>query len=280
MEQALRGAKRAYERRTVDKAAFHERLMHGLAQAPPRSRWNWKRRVAAVALPLVILSSAAFGYAHVLVWGGGVFVTHREPEGPTSIAATPHFVRTVLTQPHTIIYPLSQSVLKARFPIREPRHIAGWTKVLSEGVQMPLYHEREPAQGQTQVTRMTQQPLEYLDIYDNARGQRIAVTQQYSPGLSWAYKRYHDTTHWSASEGWGFGSNYHRLSGFPGDMAWLESGTWHQIHVHEPGSFENVVILHPEANRSVTTLVVDAYGQVRPSTLESFAHAYLQAPIQ
>lgn len=70
------------------------------------------------------------------------------------------------------------------------------------------------------------------------------------------------------------------LSGFSRDMAWLESGPWRQGHINVPGSFENGVVLHPETNRSVTTIVVDAYGHVPPSTLEWFAHAYLSAPVQ
>ncbi len=282
MEQELRAAKRAYERLTVDKTAFQDRLVHALSQEPSvrTPRRTWKRRLATMGIPLVILSSAAFGYTHFFVWGGGVFVKNSYPEPPTSAAASPYFAHTVLTHPHTLTYTLLQSVQKARFPIREPRHIAGWTKIVSEGVQMPLYNERETANGHMKLVGITQLPLEYIDIYQNAHGQRIAVTQQYSAGMSRAYKKYHGTAHWSTSEGWGFGSNYHRLAGFPGDMAWLESGTWRQVHGNQPGGFENVVVLHPEANDTVTTIAVDEYGHVSPSILESFAHAYLNAPVQ
>lgn len=282
MDQELRDAKRVYDRITVDKAAFQARLANTLSQRhPSRSpRRSRKRLIALIAIPLVTLSGAAFGFTHYVVWGGGLFVTGSAPAGPTSIAATPHFARKILTQPHTITYPLLQAVRRAQFPIREPEHVAGWTKILSEGVQLPLYNERETANGHLKLVRITKQPLEYLDLYKNAQGQRIAVTQQYSIGMSWAYQKYHGTTHWSSSRGFAFGSNYRRLSGFPGDMAWWESGTWRQVHINVPGSFENIVVLHPEANRSVTTIVVDAYGHVPASTLERFAHAYLTAPVQ
>ena len=63
-------------------------------------------------------------------------------------------------------------------------------------------------------------------------------------------------------------------------MAWLESGTWRQVHWNQSGGFENVVVLHPEANDTVTTIAVDEYGHVSPSILESFAHAYLNASVQ
>jgi hypothetical protein len=282
MEQDLRGAKRVYERLTVDKEAFQARLRQALAQNPPAPahRLPGKKKFAAIAIPLAMVPILAFGYTHYFVWGGGLFLRSSSPEGPTSVAASPYFVRKVLTQPHTEIYTLSQSMPKAQFPIREPGRIPGWTKILSEGVQLPLYNERETANGHLKLVRITKLPLQYIDIYKNARGQRIAVTQKYSAGMSWAYKKYYGTTHWSSSEGFAFGSNYQRLSGFPGDMAWLESGTWRQVRLNVPGSFENVVVLHPEADRTVTTIVVDAYGRVSPSILESFAHAYLRAPVK
>ncbi|WP_035462414.1 hypothetical protein [Alicyclobacillus macrosporangiidus] len=278
LDLKLKGAKRCYEQITVDTDAFERRLFQSLAgnDRLVKRKWTRNKKIAAIGVLLVVLPLAGFTYVDYFVWGGAYFQTSGNMNGPYSLAADPSFVDKTLTQPGTETFPLSQAHEIANFPIREPDTIDGWTRILSQGVEFPLYNYRD-----NELVSVTKTPFQYVDIYTNDKGQRVAVTQQHLDSMSKAYKKPQDPSFDSGGGVyWDFGKDTTQLQGFSGDLAWLVSAKWSDLKINKPGGFANVIVLHPETNGSVTEIVIDEYGGVSSDVLESFAHQYLQAPIK
>jgi len=275
IEQELLNAKRVYEQITVDKEAFEERLFRFLSSEKSTSkRLPWKKRIIFILVPLLVVPLSGLAYAGVSnkwkLWFPEVdFISVKSTNqfgGPVSTAAQPKYVQNVLELPSTTVMSLSQANKLAMFPIREHGTVTGWTKIISEGVQFPLKIYKNG-----KLISVSKTPVMYLDIYTNDKGQRIAVTQERSQLPQ---------TGIMALPGY---KNVTTLQGFSQDnIATFISGKWADLPSRLPdrGDFENVVVLHREKNTTITQITVDEYGNVNQSVLESFAHAFLQAPIQ
>lgn len=249
-----------------------------LRRESPSVQHSMKRRLKFAALGLgAFMFLAGFAYTTYSVWGGALFDRTKSLTGPVSTLADPSVLESILSQPGVKTFNLTESRKLAEFPIHEPISLDGWNKIFSGGVVMPLHRYNVDEHGNKNYVGTTDLPLEYVDIYENAKGQRITVEQKYDEGMtkSWAKSHKLDDT-WNGNVIHVMGKNTQVLSGFPGDYAYIVEGSWSDIDKTRIGTFLNVVVIHPSQN-VVSTLVIDEYGGVDPSTLVNVAHMYLNA---
>lgn len=263
----------------ADKEAFKTRVLDSIAQREAKRgrTFSWKR-VILIGLPVLLIPVSAYA-AKSFIWGGENVVFLSQNEGPLSQAANPSDPLDELHQPGQQTFDLSTSRTMVNFPIREPANITGWTRVLSEGIISPQdnYFENPTTHKQILVS-VTQTPLKYVDIYSNDNGQRIAVTQEQD---ATATQTLTTLSQGKTPNGSGtlWGNNFQRIGGFGNDLAILITGNWKDTAnpVSFTGDFENILVEHAESNNTVTDILVDGYGNVAPSVLESFATSYLQS---
>lgn len=266
-----------------DKEAFRVRVFDAISgMQSSRDSNGWKKWRKGFFLGFSILLLPITGYAayHAASWGGEEMNFAEQNMSPVSQVANPMDPYSELHVTAQRLYDLAASRSRAIFPIREPAVIAGWVRIASKGVAGREYIVQGHSGSQKPtVLAVTRTPLRYVDIYVNQRGQRIAVTQQYDETGTNDLRRFVDGDA-SNGSGWILGKNATVVRAFHGsNFAFVISGNWRDNPARVPfrGTFENLVLLHKEKNKSVTRVIIDEYGNVSLSVLEFVARDYLNA---
>ncbi|MFB5193244.1 hypothetical protein [Alicyclobacillus fastidiosus] len=251
-------------------------------EAPRRGIFISKKRtrIASIAALASIIPIAGAVYAATTVfhWGGASFQQEQNVTGPMSQLAEKSVLNSMINQKGSKILDLASSRAVASFSIYQPvSTIQGWTKTLGEGIISPLLHYHVNSNGTKTFTGTTQQPVEYIDVYSNLRGQTVSVSQSYDDAMTKAWQSsIHTTNNWSGSVTWGLGKDVVDIGSFDGGYAFAIQGNWSEIpSVHKSGEFTNLVILHPDKNNVVSDVVLDESGGVTLQTLEKIASEYL-----
>jgi hypothetical protein len=250
LDEVLRQAKSDHESiRIHDKAQFIFQLEQKLAQTSRKSKRTWSLALSAfVIVPLFGTVAGAAVYKWTTTWNNKFHATN---EGATDAVIayippfwTPDYLNS-LPQKSISIVDLQTSRTEAGFPIREPQGVSGWNKVFSNG-----YVEAKTM------------PLKYLDVYQNAHGERVAVLQQKSGDLHQPQQGILE-----------YPQNAQTLTNFSPDLAVFLSGV---VADKSRTKANELDIYHKNSDDTVTEFRIA--GTVSEQTLEMFARAYIQAP--
>lgn len=235
----------------ANKSRFIFQVEQRLAQNTRRPKRKWILALSAfILLPMFGSVAGAAIYKWTTTWNTKIHVTNGDATSAAEIGYippfwTPDFLNS-LPQKSTSIVDLQASRAEAKFLIREPQSVPGWDKVYSDG-----YLQWKTA------------PLIYLDVYQNANGQRVAVVQQESNNLNQSQQGIVD-----------YPQNAQLLTNFKPDLTVFLTGLVGNKHPAKTNKANELDIYHKNPNSIVTEFRIT--GKVSEQTLEMFAKAYLQ----
>lgn len=184
------------------------------------------------------------------------------PETPLS----PSFMSTLsnrLTKPES----LTVARTTASFPIREPAALQNWTRIYSHGARFPITQMVGDKFVGYKYT-----PTYYFDIYKNASGEKLAVTQTTNSLLSEEARllKKGNPPSWVklSHPSLRFHKGSQVLQGFGDNFAYL--------YQDKTDSMKELTVYHQEPNGSLSILKV--VGTASPSMLAYVAKTYLAAP--
>lgn len=266
IEDQLHIAKCQHEQFKIDGDHLKKIVFKSIKEDAPSVQTRWfsrkAKKTSMIGVSLLILPLAGFTAAHYRLfhWGNIQYDFHDNMNYSLSQMAIPWEDQylTFVKQHAKKINNITQALASAMFPIREPKSITGWDKIVSEGIIWPMsIHKETNNHKWVTVENNLDSPLTFLDVYQNKEGKRVSIEQQ-------SFQT--STEHKNPNVNIDFANQGKILSGFNSDLAVLFTDN----------NLSEIQIYHNESDGSVTKIVLD--GNVIPSTLESIAHDYLQEP--
>ncbi|MCL6442100.1 MAG: hypothetical protein K6T83_01315 [Alicyclobacillus sp.] len=253
--------------------------VHEAYWIPKTSRSSHKRRMGLIGafcvLPLL------FGFAGYKVyeqWSGTTVAKSNQNEGPASLWADPTYLNYELGQPNTEMYSLSEASIIAGIPLHAPVHISSWKNIFSRGLVFEQKGYRLLKNHKLKLVHIGHTPLIFVDIYENSKGQRIAVSQQIQSMMTIANRQLGKDHHSEVNPTLEVGADWKVLTGFPNGLVYWVSGNWSDLPGKQAfqGQYENVVGYIRVPNGAVKEVDIGEYGNVDKSQLLAFARAYMK----
>lgn len=262
LEDQLRAAKFHDETIAIkNKSQFKDQLNKRMMNIENPKR-KFKKKWLAIAIPLIALPLAGWGYQQYTMWNQVHIskVKNDKQPVPTVAAIWSNSGLQTITSRAKHVTNLAVSRSKAGFPIYEPNSITGWKRIFSEGYTSDLYIQHV-VNHHNVTQRITEGPLTYLDVYENPKGERVAILQQKSNFNVNSPSVYVQYSH---------GTQY--LDSFKPDFAALIPIKI----VQGQGDPRQLSIFHQNQDHTITNFEIT--GTAPPQTLEMFGHKYVNAP--
>ncbi len=246
-----------------------------------RGRWMDALRQKRMSLVLVaiLLPLAGFTAYHFYEkWMGTHVASTAQKEGAVSFWADPQYLMYELGQPGVKTFAWDQSVHMAGIPLQKPIQVAGWTKILSEGITFSQKGYLLLPDHKMTLDHIGRTPLLYVTVYRNARGERISITQQIQPMMSAAYRQERPGARMTEIQPTiQVGANWISMAQSPDSLVYWVSGRWSRLPGKTPfhGEYENIVAFQKAPGHFIKETCLDAYGGVGKSQMLAFAKGYL-----